>query len=151
MKQGPVSIQFFNLIDPVAKFSATWIDPVKTLFRAAFPVDQGDFKPSFAIFTFAGLGLDPKEQKIVNESLGREIIEGLAFEGFRRTIRVGEDRNIVASEEFWQSKELGLIGRRVGFGLGGTAKSQIRKLVRLEPDPVLFAMPQGYAIRDISQ
>lgn len=87
------------------------------------------------------------------ESLGKQIIEGLNCDGVRTTSTIetgaiGNDRPIQSVEERWYSPELQLnmLVRRTDPRTGEDIL-RITNVRRLEPDPSLFTVPQGYQVK----
>ena len=89
-----------------------------------------------------------------SDDLGEGTSEGVATHGYRETTiynpgAMGNDREMISTREFWYSPELAvdlisivdepMSGRQV-FTAGGVARS--------EPEPSLFAVPEGYRVVD---
>jgi hypothetical protein len=53
---------------------------------------------------------------------------------------------LVATEESWFSKELGLFGLKVATSPAKKTTSRIQKVSRQEPDASLFVIPPDYLI-----
>jgi len=85
------------------------------------------------------------------EDLGKQTIEGIEFEGARTTTTSDEQPSLVAVDELWMSKELGLIGLLKHSGPDSEMTSRIQNVDRTAPDPALFVIPADYRIRDIEQ
>lgn len=88
------------------------------------------------------------------ESLGTQTIEGLAVDGRRETTTwgvgtMGNDRDVVTSNEFWASKELGMtVFFRISDPRTGERTSRMTNVSRTEPDPALFQVPADYTIEE---
>jgi hypothetical protein len=103
-----------------------------------------------------GVGLGPiglagvsgkKTQK--TEDLGKRNIGGVECVGFRTTTTADDQPSLVAVDELWMSKELGLIGLVKHSGPDGELTSRIQNVDRTVPDPTLFVIPADYRIRDM--
>jgi len=88
-----------------------------------------------------------KTQK--TETIGKQTIEGIEFEGTRTTTTSDEQPSLVAVDESWRSKEFGLIGLVKHSGPDGEMTARIQNVDRTVPDPALFIIPADYRIRDI--
>jgi hypothetical protein len=83
------------------------------------------------------------------EDLGKQTIEEVEFEGIRTTTTSDEQPSLIAVDESWRSKELGLIGLVKHSGPDGATTSRIQNVDRTVPDPALFVIPADYRIREI--
>lgn len=86
------------------------------------------------------------------EDLGTRDIEGVSAEGTRRITTIpegsiGNERPIEIVYERWYSKELGLvIYSKHSDPRFGEQTYRVTNIIRAEPDPSLFAVPQGYKV-----
>ncbi|HET9401312.1 MAG TPA: hypothetical protein VFO34_10200 [Candidatus Acidoferrales bacterium] len=91
------------------------------------------------------------------ESLGVKMMEGLMVEGSRTTRvipsgQIGNDRPIESVYENWYSKDLHVtVLRRVTDPMNGNTLNQLTDIQRSTPNPALFSVPPGYAVRDLTQ
>ena len=85
------------------------------------------------------------------EDLGKQSIGGVECAGQRTTTTSDDRPSLVAVDELWMSKELGLIGLVKHSGPDGELTSRIQNVDRTAPDPALFVIPADYRIRDIEQ
>jgi hypothetical protein len=83
------------------------------------------------------------------ESLGKQTIEGIEFEGQRTTFTWDDQPSVVATEDRWSAKELGLFGQVKYSGPDRQTTTKIRNLVRSAPDPVVFKIPSDYFVQDL--
>jgi hypothetical protein len=98
--------------------------------------------------------VDPAASKVITESLGSKLIEGIKAEGTRTTttIPAGAIGNVLPIDivsERWFSPELQmpvLITRN--DPRSGETIYRLINIVRTEPADALFAIPSGYDIRD---
>ena len=86
------------------------------------------------------------------EDLGTRTIAGVAAHGSRTTITFapgarGNELPIVITHEIWHSDELGLNLMRDDPSQGRTTM-EVEELTRAEPDPSVFAPPEGDTIQD---
>ncbi len=92
--------------------------------------------------------------KTNSESLGTQTIEGLTAEGTRRTTTypvdsVGNDREIVATNESWFSKKLKVeVLTKTSDPRMGDSSTKLTNISLIEPDPALFVPPADYTIKD---
>ena len=96
-----------------------------------------------------GLMTVPGKKTQKTENLGARTIEGVEFEGTRTTTTSDEQPSLVAVDESWESKELGLFGLVKHSGPDGEMTSRIQNVDRTVPDPALFVIPADYRIRDM--
>lgn len=86
------------------------------------------------------------------EELGTREIEGVSAEGTRRMTTIpegaiGNERAIEIVYESWYSKELGLVVySKHSDPRFGEQTYRVTNIVRSEPDPSLFTVPQGYRV-----
>lgn len=86
------------------------------------------------------------------EELGSRDIEGVSAEGTRRITTIpegaiGNERAIEIVYESWYSKELGLVVySKHSDPRFGEQTYRVTNIVRSEPDPSLFTVPQGYKV-----
>jgi hypothetical protein len=92
----------------------------------------------------------PGKKTSKSESLGKQTIEGIEFEGTRTTTTVDGQPSIVGIEDRWAAGELGLCGLMKSSGPELEITGKIRNLDRHEPDPALFTPPPDYYIRDLN-
>jgi hypothetical protein len=89
-----------------------------------------------------------------NESLGTETIEGLVADGHRMTTTwpvgsMGNDREVISTNESWQSKELGMaVLSKNSDPRSGERTTKLTNVSRTEPDPALFQVPSDYTIEE---
>ncbi len=92
----------------------------------------------------------PGKKTSKTESLGKQTIEGIEFEGTRTTTTVADQPSIVGVQDHWAARDLGLFGLEKSSGPELESTAKIRNLDRREPDPALFAPPPDYNIRDLN-
>jgi hypothetical protein len=89
---------------------------------------------------------------VKNEDLGTSNMEGVEVTGTRRTTTIpagaiGNERPIELVYERWYSKELGVVvySKNTDPRMGEQTY-KLTNIVRAEPDPSLFKMPEGYRL-----
>jgi hypothetical protein len=104
---------------------------------------------------FPGNGAPSNPPKSTSESLGSQVIEGVTAEGTRTTTTwavgsVGNDREIVATNETWFSKQLGVaVLTKMTDPRFGDTTTKLTDISLVEPDPALFMPPLDYTIKDV--
>jgi hypothetical protein len=94
------------------------------------------------------------QAQIHTERLGSRTFQGVSAEGTRtiRTIPVGEEGNALVleiSNENWRSRELGLMMMSINDDpRRGRTTTEVDELHQGEPDPAIFAPPDGYTVRE---
>jgi hypothetical protein len=93
--------------------------------------------------------------KTTSESLGTQVIEGVTAEGTRRTTTwavgtVGNDREIVVTNETWFSRQLQVtVLTKTSDPRSGETTTKLANISLAEPDPSLFMPPLDYTIKDV--
>ena len=141
-------ILMIELTDPIEGFIAVLEPGTKVAHRLKFPKTGSRAEISISggptgLMTVRG----KKTRK--TEALGKQTIEGSEFEGTRTTTTSDEQPSLVAVDDVWESKELGLIGLVKHSGPDGEMTSRIQNVDRTVPDPALFVIPADYRIRDM--
>jgi hypothetical protein len=111
-----------------------------------------------SILIASGIGgapIDPKLRPATQiDKLGSKAIAGVYAEGTRITTTYpvgyfGNDRPMVNVRETWTSPDLKLVVLTTDEDpRNGSRTTEITDLVRGEPDPALFQVPEGYTIKD---
>jgi hypothetical protein len=89
----------------------------------------------------------------VNEELGEQVLEGMLTRGARRTQTipagtVGNDRPIEIVAEQWYADDVEAVVQRRNFDPRfGETTYRLVNVIRGEPSPDLFAVPQGYDVQ----
>ena len=136
------------LVDPVEGFIAVLETSTKIAHRVQGPKNgpRGEIGISMGPY---GLMRVPGKKTQKTENLVTRTIEGIEFEGTRTTTTSDEQPSLIAVDESWGSKELGLIGLVKHSGPDGEMASRIQNVDRTVPDPALFVIPADYRIRDM--
>lgn len=96
----------------------------------------------------------PPRPRVVDESLGTQMIDGVLVEGHRNTMTyavgaMGNDREFSVVHESWGSPELKIsILTKMTDPRNGENTFRIENLNRTPPDPMLFAVPSDYTVVD---
>jgi hypothetical protein len=116
--------------------------------RFLFPKKQQS-EAGFGFTTIDPLITAPGKKTSKTESLGKQTIEGIEFEGTRTTTTVDGQPSIIGVQDHWVC-DLGLFGLEKSSGPDLESTAKIRNLDRHEPDPALFTPPADYEIRDLN-
>jgi len=92
----------------------------------------------------------PGKKTTKTESLGKQTIEGIEFEGTRTTTTVDDQPSLIGIYDEWAAGALGLFGLIKSSGPELEITAKIRNLDRHDPDPALFTPPPDYDIRDLN-
>jgi hypothetical protein len=110
--------------------------------------------PGMAAFSVSAFGFAGGEPRV--EDLGDQVLEGVLAHGTRtvHTIpagAIGNDRPIEIVAEEWFSKDIdAVVLRKNSDPRFGETTYRLVGLVRGEPAPELFAVPQGYEVEDVA-
>lgn len=102
----------------------------------------------------AGVGLAGGHYHTTYEVFAPRMIAGVTAEGKRITTTLeigalGNDQEIMVEDESWFSPELKvLVYTRLSDPRFGTTIHRLTDISLTEPDPALFAVPEGFAIDD---
>ena len=137
------------LDDPIDGFIGVLDPKTKVAHRVKFPKSNSPLPDGW------GVGMGPNGLVGVTgkttrktEDLGTQTIEGIEFGVSRETTSSDGQPLLVAVDDIWMSKELGLIGLVKHSGPDSEMTSRIQNLNRAVPDPALFVIPADYRIRD---
>jgi len=165
---GPVEV---TIVDPVAGFRYQFNLKDKVIQRFAIPAPRlataprppANAPPQGIAPTGVVGGIRPTTGVVArnhpnasSESLGSQMIEGVTAEGTRITTTfavgtIGNDREIVVSNEMWFSKQLGItVWRKASDPRSGDSTTKLANISLVEPDAVLFVPPADYSIKDMS-
>jgi hypothetical protein len=136
------------LDNPIDGFIAVLDPKTKSAHRVKFPKSSSTDGWGIGAGPNGLVGVTGKTTR-KTEDLGKQTIEGVEFEGTRTTTTSDEQPSLVAVDELWISKELGLIGLVKHSGPDSEMTSRIQNVDRTVPDPALFAIPPDYRIRDM--
>jgi hypothetical protein len=141
------STAMVQIVDGVAGFMAILMPQQQMAGRFEFP------KQDLAHIGFGFTSGPPlrNQGKMTRktEGLGKQTIEGIEFEGQRTTYTWDDQPSVVATEDRWSAKELGLFGLVKYSGPDRQTTTKIRNLVRSAPDPGVFKIPSDYFVQDL--
>jgi hypothetical protein len=143
--ESPIIVHIF---DQAAGFMAILVPAEKAGGRFLFPKREPSTQGVFAFFG-GPLIMVPGKKTTRSESLGKQTIEGIEFEGTRTTTTVDDQPSIIGVQDRWVADGLGLFGLEKSSGPDLEITAKIRNLDRHEPDPELFKIPPSYNIRDL--
>jgi hypothetical protein len=110
------------------------------------PVGDG---PTIAV------GVETRDANAKEESLGKQVIEGIEAEGARTTITIpaggiGNERAIEIISERWYSTELQtVVMTKHSDPRFGETVYRLTNISRSDPDASLFQVPSDYRIKDV--
>jgi hypothetical protein len=140
-------VQIFNGADG---FVAVLIPVEKTAGRIRFP--KGDPSKQGVGFPFSQPGpliTAPGKRTSKTESLGKQTIDGIEYEGTRTTTTLEGQPSIIAVDEEWAAP-LGWIGLIKSSGPDMQVTAKLHILDRRDPDPRLFEIPPDYLVRELT-
>jgi len=139
---GVISI---HLYDPQTRISTTLDPEERTFSTRTINHPPATVPPSVRYGSPTDNGL-PQNEFTKEENLGVNDMEGVAVHGVREVQTIpAENKEIVITDEYWYSEEL-----RINMMIKhsdprkGTVTMTVVQVVRTEPDPALFEIPQGY-------
>jgi hypothetical protein len=136
-----------HLYDPQTRIS-TRLDPRTHIFWAGtVSRPPATIPPALLYASPTGTNL-PQNQFAKEEDLGVHEIDGLSAHGVRETQTIPADSNgkeILVTDEYWYSEDLriNLIIRHTDPRTGNTTMT-VTNVVRADPDPARFRIPDGY-------
>ncbi len=136
------------LDNPIDGFIAVLEPQAKLAHRVKFPKSNSTEGWGVGLGATGLAGASGKTTQ-KTEDLGTQDIGGVECVGCRTTTTADDEPSLVAVDELWISKELGLIGLVKHSGLDGEMTSRIQNVDRTVPDPALFVIPADYRIRDM--
>jgi hypothetical protein len=148
---------FVNVHDPVNRINITWNSNSKEatvihmpepglMRRVESPTAQENVAPAPMV--------RPEAIKPQIERLGTKTINGVEATGTRTTRvipagREGNDQPLTVTRENWFSPELKLMVMSISDDpRNGTSTMELTDIERAEPDPALFQVPEGYAVKE---
>ena len=143
------SLRAIVLGNPIDGFIAVLEPQAKLAHRVKFPKSNSTEGWGIGAGPNGLVGVTGKTKR-KTEDLGKQTIEGVEFEGTRTTTTSDEQPSLVAVDELWMSKELGLIGLVKHSGPDSEMTSRIQNVDRAVPDSTLFVIPADYRIRDMT-
>jgi hypothetical protein len=112
------------------------------------------YYPQFSFRLMPTGPFDNGRQSLARESLGQQTIDDLPAIGTRETTTIspgtiGNDRALTLTREFWYLPDLKTnIAVTRTDPREGTSTIHLTVLSRSEPDPSIFAVPDGYTVQD---
>jgi len=137
-----------QIMDRAEGFMALLIPAENAGGRLNFP-KQDPSAPGNIAFFGGPLIEVPGTKSVKSEPIGKQIIEGIAFQGDRTTTTSDGQPSLVGVEEHWMNRELGLIGLMKSSGPNEQTSAKLRNIRRVDPDPSLFRIPPDYDVRDL--
>jgi hypothetical protein len=138
-----------HIVDGVAGFMALLVPSEKQGGRFQFP--KQDPSQRFGVAFFGNpLIRVPGEKSFHTESPGKQIIDGIEYEGERVTTSSAEQPSLVGVEERWFARDLGLFALIKSAGPDDQSTATLTRVDRHAPDPALFEIPFDYFIQDLN-
>jgi hypothetical protein len=148
---------FFNVHDPVNRINITWNSNSKeaTVIHIPEPgqVRRNEMQPARGNVE-STLMVRQEAIKPQIEDLGMKTVGGVEAKGTRMTRVIpegkeGNDQPITVTHESWFSPELKLMVMSINDDpRNGTSTMELTDIERAEPDPALFQVPEGYAVKE---
>jgi hypothetical protein len=138
-----------HLYDPQTRIS-TMLNPQKRIFwtqTVSNPPSTVPPAPRYGSAIQQGL---PQNEFTREEDLGVHEFDGLLAHGFRETQTIsaensGNGKETVITDEYWYSDELRInLMIKHSDPRTGTVTLTVTQVARIEPDPSLFEIPDGY-------
>ncbi len=146
----------FNVFDPVNCTQITWTSNSKEATVIHMPTPGQSRQPTQDSFLtqmpMPPFKTAPAMPEI--EDLGTKTINGIEASGKRVTTtiptgRMGNDRPLKTTNEFWTSLDLRVVVLEINDDpLRGTTTTELTDIDHTEPDPALFHAPDGYTVKD---
>ena len=140
-----------HIVDPVSMQDIQWFPETKTFIMTAIPASSAA-NGARRIVDCAVLAKNKNTNRGEEEyqSLGDSTIEGIRVQGCRITRssqgRPGLNQPETSITEFWASPELQIDLLTEEHLSNGTVRlTKLSNVIRGEPDPALFRIPEGYA------
>lgn len=135
-----------HLYDPQTRIS-TDIDPYKRIYWTVVLNHPPATEPPSLRFS-APDGQAPPNEFAREEDLGTREIEGVSAHGIRQTQTIPADtggKEIVVTDEYWYSADLRInLLIKHNDPRSGSKTMTVDKIMRTEPDPAFFEVPEGY-------
>jgi hypothetical protein len=138
-----------HLYDPQTRISTMLNPQERTFWTGTVNHPPSTVPPAPGYGSATGQGL-PQNEFTKEEDLGVHEMEGLLAHGFRETQTIpaengGTGKEIVITDEYWYSDDLRInLMIKHSDPRTGTVTMTVVQVVRTEPDPSLFEIPDGY-------
>jgi hypothetical protein len=144
--------------DPNAHTITTWMSGPKTENKAASVVKIPAERRQETTVQPQVTNASTRPQPVVTtENLGTVMLQGLPVTDVRTTTvvpagRAGNDAPITKTHEVWTSQDLKLVMKQqTEDPRTGVTTVELEEFSRAEPDPALFRVPPGYAVKSVLQ
>ncbi|WP_158821752.1 hypothetical protein [Granulicella sp. S156] len=149
-----------HVFDPATHTSTTWNvggdneDKVVRIYRQSSTPPKPLTPAELAARQKSSQAQRSPRGEVKREDLGTKTIAGVEAHGLRttRTIPAGEEGNelpLVVTNEYWNSKEHGIMLLAISDDpRRGKTTYEIEELSQNEPNPSVFAPPEGYTVED---
>lgn len=141
-------VESIHLYDPQTRLS-TMLNPQERTFWTETVNRPPSTVPPALLASPTGNNL-PQNDFTRQEDLGIHEIEGLAAHGVREIQTIppeNGDKEVVITDEYWYSEELRInLMIKHSDPRTGTVTMTVAQVMRTEPDPALFEIPDGYKL-----
>jgi hypothetical protein len=154
--QAPFSHSVYNIFDPVNRVQINWNSNSKQANVSHMP-EPGQLSQPQRPATLPQVRSLPArvaQDRSGIEDLGTKTINGVEAKGIRFTRVIpegseGNDRPLTVTSETWTSPDLKTtVLSIIDDPRNGTNTTELTDIDRAEPDPSLFQVPEGIAIKD---
>jgi hypothetical protein len=138
--EQPVSVE---VLDPMTHSSLRWSSASTSATLMSIPRELHVTFPSQPALAARESSIEEREPaKITKEDLGKKTINGLLTTGTRSTMTVSNGKIV---HDVWFSEDLKIAVLETFTEPQGSQHTiEIQEVIRGEPDPALFRLPQGY-------
>jgi hypothetical protein len=143
-------IEHIHLYDPQTRVSTEINVRKRTFYTHTLNHPPSTVPPTVRYGSPSATGV-PQNDFSKEEDLGSQEIEGVMARGVRETQIVPAEstengREITVTDEYWYSDELRInVVMKHSDPRTGTITLRVTQIVRGEPDPALFEIPEGYS------
>lgn len=142
------STPIITIMDRANGFMALLVPAEKMAGRFQFPKQDPSQRGGIAFMGNPLIRVSGKKS-FKSESIGKQTIDGIEYEGERTTSTSDEQPTLIGIEERWMNRELGLFALMKSSGPDGQSTAKLRNVDRSAPDPALFKIPADYYIREL--
>jgi hypothetical protein len=138
-----------HLYDPQTRISTTINPAEKTFWAKTVNHPPSTVPPTIRYASPAGEGV-PQSEFTREEDLGVRDMEGVQVRGIRQTQIIPAEssetgKEIVIADEHWYSEDLRInLMIKHSDPRTGTVTMKVAQVMRTEPDPAFFEVPEGY-------
>jgi hypothetical protein len=157
-KNGEPDTVMVFVSDPIAHTITTWMSGPKIENKAASVVKTPAERRQETTVQPQVTNASTRPQPVVTtENLGTVMLQGVPVTDVRTMTvvpvgRAGNDAPITKTHEVWTSQDLKLVMKQqTEDPRTGVTTVELEEFSRAEPDPALFRVPPGYAVKSVLQ